>query len=99
MKGPLYQGLKKLKIVEAYSSGAWDEAGTLAHALEDILESFGKMAPMCRSLADADIDEDRATAILQEVREELAHVAYHLKDSKFLRVVADRHGMTTHSHS
>lgn len=90
MKSPLYQRLKKLQIVQALSSDKWDEAETLAYSLEEILESLGKLAPMCKSLIE-DANDDHATEVLQEIAEELGHIAYHLNDSKLLRVVADRH--------
>ena len=90
-KSLLYQRLARLKVVQVHSSETWDEAETLAYSLEEILESLGKLAPMCQSLTDLAVSDDKATEVLHQIFEELGHVSYHLNDSKFLRIVADRH--------
>lgn len=90
-KGPLYQRLVRLRAVQAHSSEKWDEAEALAHSLDEILVSLSKLAPMCRSLTDLSTSDEKAAEVLHEISEELGHVAYHLNDSKFLRLVSDRH--------
>lgn len=91
MKIALSQRLKSLSVVQSLSSEQWNEAETLAYSLEEILESLSKLTPMYQSLADSSLSDEEATEVLQEIFEELAHVAYHMNDSKFLRLAADRH--------
>lgn len=87
----LSQRLGTLKVIQSLSSEQWNEAETLAYSLDEILESLRKLSPMHQSLADSTLSDEEATEILQEIFEELAHVAYHINDSKFLRLAAERH--------
>jgi hypothetical protein len=91
MTNDLRERLKRLAVIRSLSSEKWDEAETLAHALEDIVQSLRKLEPLYRSLSDAVISDDEASDVLHDFAEELAHVAYHLNDSKYLRIFADRH--------
>lgn len=63
-----------------------NEAGTLVHALSDIEDScHAYLERHLPALMRADLEGDDLIGVLIELAEELRHIVYHCRDSRFLR--------------
>ena len=82
--------LGALKLVSAYSDEKWSEQEALAHAIADLAKIGTKVSAMCERLLN-ESDTNRLEDELHELREELGHVAYHIYDSRYLKLVAERY--------
>lgn len=90
----VFQILSKIDVVTRRDEGDDSEARTLAYSLVEIEES-------CRCyldrLAKLEAGED-PLGQLEEMSEDLRHILYHIRDSRFLRVI-DPTGMDDRTRS
>ncbi len=86
----LAERLSALPQVNRYSDNEHDEAWTLAHAVEDLEESFHMlMAEKFPRLTQDDLSDDELYDLLLEVGEEFRHIRYHLRDPRFFRYLTE----------
>jgi hypothetical protein len=72
--------------VTRYSTPDEDEAWTLAHGLADLEESFRVVLDdLLVKLMSKEIGPAERYDILLDIGEELRHIMYHIKDSRFYR--------------
>lgn len=79
----LFQVLTEINAVTKLDGGDEPEARTLAYSLLEIEESCRRYV---EHLGKLEVVDDAARQ-LEEIREELRHIAYHIRDSRFLRVI------------
>lgn len=95
-KGTHSDRLGELRLALAqlgYSGAEVDDEpaiSALAYALSEIAESCKKVQALVGELVEASSHPSGSICTLHEVREELAHIVYHIKDSPFLGAVMDR---------
>ncbi len=82
----LFRTLDKVDEVAEFGSLKEPEARTLAYSLVEIAEGCERVAEQLDALTDS--EPGNALGHLEEVREELRHILYHIQDSRFLRVIA-----------
>jgi hypothetical protein len=79
----LTRKLERQATLTRYQPGEESEAERLAHALCDIRDSFDKYLHVLFPKLVAAGDEE-VMDCLEEIGDEVRHIAYHLRDSKFL---------------
>lgn len=89
----LVNNLKKSRMVNSYDEEQGrEEAGTLAHSLLDMEESFqvflDKLLP---KLISDKMSEEEIDDVLFDIREEMSHIFYHIKDPKFFSYITERY--------
>lgn len=85
----LVKKLASQKMLAQHDTREETEAERLAHALCDMKESFetylNVLFPKLINASDEEIAD-----CLYEIGDEVRHIAYHLQDSKFLALYAER---------
>jgi hypothetical protein len=79
----LHALLASLPEVQRFSTADDDEGATLAHALTDIAESGARIANVLLPQLTSASDPAQAVEVLSEIGEEVRHILYHVRDSKF----------------
>jgi hypothetical protein len=81
----LTQRLKDCPLVARYGP---DEPGTLVHAFSDLEESLHKfLDEQLPRLADPATQGEPLEDLLLDIREEVRHISYHLRDPEFFRIL------------
>ena|SRR5690242_4659586 len=82
--------LQQCPQVTRYDSGTEKEAWTLAHDLLDLQESCRAFTEgLLPKLLDSKVTPEERFGVLVEVGEELRHMLYHIKDSRFYKYVSE----------
>lgn len=69
-----------------------DEAGTLVHAFTDLEESMRTfLNEQLPKLTDPAFKGEQLEELLMDIREEFRHIAYHIHDPEFFRLVEPTH--------
>ena len=84
----LFSKLSRQKDLAQFDTDEEAEAERLSHALCDLEQSFNRYVKELFPKLLAANDDDVLVA-LQDIGDELRHVAYHLRDSRFLAVYTD----------
>ena len=86
----LAEGLDRLQPIRKFDSDTDKQAWTIAHALSDIEDSSLKLVRVCipRLVKQAQSQEEILSA-LHDVGEELRHILYHVKDTRFFAYLVD----------
>ena len=78
------ENLKKSRKINSFNHGEFIEAGTIAHGLLDMEDSFviimTKFLPI---LSSDNIPEDKIDDTLFDIGEELRHILYHINDMNY----------------
>lgn len=84
----LSKKIERCKQIKKYDQPTFNgdpESWVIAYSLSEIEESCQKISKeLVKKLTQAETSE-KAFCILSDIREELRHVFYHIKDSKFFR--------------
>ena len=86
----LFEKLNRCAEVRIYDATGETEAERLTHALIDCDESFKKVANELLPRLMNEKDEKAMADLLEEIREEIRHIAYHIHDSRYLRIVVEQ---------
>jgi hypothetical protein len=85
--------LAQIPEVTRHNTPDEDEAWTLAHGLSDLEESFRVVLDdLLVKLMNKDINAAERFDILLDIGEELRHIMYHIKDSRFYKYLDDSEG-------
>ena len=75
--------LAKSTNVTRYDQGSHIEAGTIVHALSDMERSFHELFErILPKLVEGDPSAAQVDEVLWEIRDELRHIVYHIRDPK-----------------
>jgi len=85
----LVQRLQALEGIRGYSDDEWSEPEALAHAIISTVVIGEKLSRMSKALLNCSSEAEFPDQ-LHELREELGHLAYHIFDSRYFRIVAKR---------
>jgi hypothetical protein len=79
--------LSRCEAVSRYDSPNEPQASTLAHAFLDLEDSFRRFVDHhLPGLMRQDMSEQEICDRLQDIGDELRHVAYHMRDMQFYRM-------------
>lgn len=81
----LSEMLEQVDSIADLGNAEEPEPRTLAYALVEIAESCRRIADQVDLLVEE--EPTNALAVLEEVREDLRHILYHVQDSGFLQVI------------
>jgi hypothetical protein len=85
----LTKRLSDCPLVTRYGPG---EPETLVHAFSDLEESLHEFLDVqLPKLADPSLQGEALEALLMDVREEVRHILYHLRDPEFFRILGPAH--------
>ena len=87
---PLADALTRLKVLEGVQGRSKDEPveWETAYALCHILSSTRTIEKQLVTAILAATSQDEAANALHEIREELRHILYHIRDASYFSVVA-----------
>lgn len=83
----LFRILKEVDSVAALGDEGEPEARTLAYSLLEIATSCRQFSDQLGNLSGESTGTEDTLSQLEELREELRHILYHIHDSRFLRVI------------
>lgn len=86
----LIEVLEKSKKIKSLNEEDHIESDALAHSLLDIIESSSVIAKkLLPKLLSQNNSEEEIEYILQDIREEIRHILYHIKDPKYFKNLDD----------
>lgn len=86
----LAEQLNRFGFVRKFDIDGEPQAGVLANALADMHVAMTTISSHLAKLTQSGTDEEAAKAILMQVRDELRHIIYHVKDTQFFCDIVDQ---------